>query len=69
MSNDIRASAAAKRLGVSVQTIYRWVQAGKVEGFQSAGHWYVRLPSLAAFVGPERAAALGVTAEQQHDPG
>lgn len=44
----IPAARAAALAEVCVQTIYRWIEDGKVEGTQDAGRWYAKRESLAA---------------------
>ena len=39
----ITASEAAKRLEVSIQTVYRQIQSGRVRGFRRDGKWHVQL--------------------------
>jgi hypothetical protein len=54
---------AANKLGRNITTIYRWVDAGKVEGTEVASRRYVNLKSLAAFVGKDAAQLLGLGSE------
>ncbi len=56
----IPASEAAKAAGVAVQTIYKWIEGGKVVGAKSADHWYVKADSLAEYIGPIAAEAAGL---------
>lgn len=51
---------AANRLGRNITTIYRWVDAGKVEGTEVASRRYVNLKSLATFVGRDATQLLGL---------
>ena len=55
-----KASPLARRLGVSVQTLYRWVDTGKVRGTKVGGTRYVHIASLREYLGPEAGAALEV---------
>jgi excisionase family DNA binding protein len=45
----IDASAAALRLGVSRQTVNRWLNEGRLRGFKPAGRWRVSLSDLMRF--------------------
>lgn len=52
----VRASIAARRLGVSVRTVRRWIAIGSLEGVHvesfrdGRGHWYAFSDALDAFV-------------------
>jgi excisionase family DNA binding protein len=56
----VPAAEAARRTGVTVYTIYRWVNDKKIDGFQVATHWFVSLASLVKHLGPKAAEALGI---------
>ena len=56
----LAAPVAARRAGVTVYTIYRWITAGKVVGTKVAGRRYVLKDSLADKLGPVGAAAAGL---------
>jgi len=56
----IPASEAAGRIGVTVYSLYRWIEAGKVEGERVGSHWYVKADSIAACLGPHAAELLGL---------
>lgn len=54
----ISASEAAKRLGVSVYTVYRKIEQKKMKGALVNGHWFIEEASLAKAVG-KQSDALG----------
>lgn len=58
----ITASEAARAAGVTIQTIYKWIESGKVKGTKSADHWYVDAGSLVEYIGPIAAMAAGLMA-------
>jgi len=45
----IPATKAAEMLRCTIYTIYRRVEAGKLEGARVNGHWYVKESSVKAF--------------------
>lgn len=51
---------AAERGGYTAQHLGRLVRGGEVEGEQVVRRWFVSLASLAKYVGPEAAKALGL---------
>ena len=49
----ITAAEAAKVAGMSIYSIYNWLNSGKIDGKRIARHWFVRVESLEAYVGEE----------------
>jgi hypothetical protein len=58
------ATQMAARVGVSVFTIYRWVNEEKVKGMKMQGHWYVDRNSMIEYLGLEAANMLGLLGNQ-----
>lgn len=56
----VAASDAAKALGVTVFTLYRWAEARKVIGMKITGRWYFERQSLVDYVGADGAILLGL---------
>jgi len=54
------AMEAAEKAGVNIATVYRWVEAEKIDGLKAGKHWYVKVQSLIDHLGPELAKALGL---------
>ena len=48
----MRATEAADEADVVVQTIYRWIDKGKVKGVRIRGHRYVEVESFRRFLQP-----------------
>jgi len=44
---------AARKIGVSSQTIYRWIAENKVEGFRNGYRRYVNWRSILRHLGPQ----------------
>lgn len=59
---------AAKKAGVSIYAVYRWIHDKKVQSMQVGGHWYLTLDSLAKHLGAEASAALGLYAPAPPGP-
>lgn len=55
-------SDAARRIGKTVQTIYKWIDVGKVSGTCIGGYRkYVRWDDVLDHLGPIESKALGLT--------
>lgn len=54
------AMEAASKAGVNIATVYRWVEAKKVEGLKAGKHWYVKVNSVVDHLGPELSKAMGL---------
>lgn len=52
---------AALKMGCSLSSVYRLVDAGKLEAQVSAGKKYVSIQSCTKYLGPDAAKALGLT--------
>ena len=55
------ASAVARMVGVTPAAISGWVERGNVKILRVGGRVYVDLHSVLQYLGPQAAAALGVT--------
>lgn len=53
-------SEAAREIGKAVQTIYRWIDADKVEGMDDGYRRYVKWNSMMEHLGPRFARAKGL---------
>lgn len=61
----LSATEVAHRLDRHNSTIYRAIEAKRISGLKVGCHWYVRVDSLAGFLGPEMFTAYGFDKEQQ----
>tara|TARA_B100000686_G_C16344878_1_gene739794 strand:- start:86 stop:283 length:198 start_codon:yes stop_codon:yes gene_type:complete len=55
-SATFTARQAANRLGVSIGSITRWIQSGKLQAFKDGDKWWIRESDLDRFIasdGPE----------------
>tara|TARA_R100000458_G_C8038678_1_gene90984 strand:- start:167 stop:388 length:222 start_codon:yes stop_codon:yes gene_type:complete len=52
------ASDVAKKINTHVSTVYRWVDAGEVDGIRVGKRRYVHLESLFSFLGEDAVTAL-----------
>lgn len=59
----ISASEAAKAIGKSIYTIYRWESEGRIKGMTIAEHRFVSIDSLIGYLGTDAAAMLGLITE------
>ena len=59
----ISASEAAKAVGKSIYTIYRWETEGRIKGMTVAEHRFVSVDSLVGYLGIEAASMLGLVNE------
>jgi len=59
-SGYMTAREAADLIGRHVTSVYRMVQAGTVDGLHIGRSWYVQRDSLARYLGPAAARALGL---------
>jgi hypothetical protein len=55
------ASAVARMVGVTPAAISGWVERGNVAVIRVGGRVYIDLRSVLAYLGPQAAAALGIT--------
>jgi excisionase family DNA binding protein len=46
----IEATTIARKINVSDNTVRRWINEGKVEGYKIGGRWYVKKKSLEKFI-------------------
>ncbi len=56
----IPAPEAAKKIGVHVITVYRWLSDGEVHGMKVCGRHFITRESLTAKVGKRAAVVFGV---------
>lgn len=56
-------SEAARKIGVSPQTIYLWLEAKKVEGFREGYRRFVRWSTVLRHLGPESCEVRGLKYE------
>lgn len=54
---------AARKIDVAPQTIYRWLEAEKVEGFRDGYRRYVRWSTVLKHIGPKSARIRGLSKE------
>lgn len=62
----VPASEIARRLGKDISTVYRWLDAGEVDGEEVMGRRYVLLRSvIVEKVGVKQSVLLGLITEEQ----
>lgn len=57
------AAKAAVAAHVAVTTIYRWIEAEKIEGTKVGDYWYVTTDSLIERLGPVASKAAGLVGD------
>lgn len=58
------ASECSRIIGKDVRTLYRWIDAGKVDGFKESGHRrYIKWADVLSHMGSEKCNALGLDAD------
>lgn len=58
-SGYMPAKDVAKKLGVSIHTVYGWIRGNKVIADKSLGIWYVKVDSLIETIGRSGAISAG----------
>ncbi len=61
------APVAARKAGVTVYTIYRWIKGQEIEATKVSDRWYVKVASLAEKLGPVCARAAGLLPEEEEE--
>ena len=46
----VEVAVIARKVNVSDNTVRRWINEGKVEGYKIGGRWYVKKKSLEEFI-------------------
>lgn len=60
----LSAASLAAKLGVSPYTIYRWEEEGRITGQRIGVKRYILVTSVAAYLGHDAAAMLGLAEEE-----
>jgi acetyl-CoA/propionyl-CoA carboxylase, biotin carboxylase, biotin carboxyl carrier protein len=62
MTDELRPSEAARRIGATTRSVQRWIASGRLPARRVGGRWRVASDALDAFVAGEHAGADGPTA-------